>query len=137
MPRRRAMASVRPNAVTNSRSEAVRAESYRTSRRRVRRCRVPFRVDHRPGPRRRNEHLCRRHDLGASRQPHDADEIDDTRPEPVPDAIMRSTREARSMIDRNADHTATSAPDERGHEPVHVIEVRELEEQRTPEHLET
>ena len=42
------MASVRPNAVTNSRSEAVRAESYRTSRRRVRRCRVPFGVDTAP-----------------------------------------------------------------------------------------
>ena len=41
------------------------------------------------------------------------------------------------MIDRDADHTATGAPHERGHEPVHMIEVRKLEKQRSIEHLET
>ena len=73
--------------------------------------------------------ICKVHKLNPSPlQPHHAEQIDDPDPEPVIDAVFRSTMQTRSMVDLNTGNFSAVTLNQRRQKPVHVIEGRQSNE---------
>src|SRR3990172_3872624 len=73
---------------------------------------------------------------GPPQQPEDADEVQEGYGEAVADAVFRAAVPARPVLDRDFDHRAARAREQRGQIAVHVVEGGQLEEGLAAEQLE-
>src|SRR5262249_8375096 len=74
--------------------------------------------------------------LVAPLEPHDSEQIDNAWPEPLVHAVLGASRQAGPMIYGNRDDPCACAPVQRRQEPMHVIEVRQLDIGLTIEELD-